>query len=372
MSSTKIHTSPKLPIETTPRVAWIDATKGIVILLVLITHSDFWNFSTSHEDIRPVLIIRKTFTLAIASFMPIFYVLSGYTFKDKSAILSLRFKRLLTPYGIWGILSLLALFIIPLQDVPHKQQSLCQASIGLLYSKYCLFPSGADNNIHLLPFNASPLWFLTSLFTSFICFLPLVRCKKHTIFLIVLYLILSYLFSFCPILLPWSLDEAFMGALFLYFGYRLRQTQIFTYPIRKPLLLATTLFPIYFLIVYYNGGNNMSIRDYGTIPSFSVFLFFLTVLIGSIIYCTVGIALQRLNLCTPFSHLGRISLILLCSHTFVYYIMDWLYEQNVISLHQLFEKSNLYFVHQITAAIIFSLFVSKITSHLKNTKLTTK
>ena len=352
------------PLEPRPRHEWIDTTKGLAILLVIIAHSSFWIFGMSHDDIRIIPIIRKSYTLAIASFMPIFYVLSGYTFSDRSHILMCRFKRLLYPYVIWGIISLAALYIIPLTDAHLPQQSFCQSAVGLIYSKYFLYSKDYTSNIYLLPANAGQLWFLTSLFTSYICFLALVRYKRFSATIIVTYLIATLVLSFCPILLPWSIDMAPLGALFLFAGYRLKQSSVFSKPTWKLALIASLLFPLYFLSVYYNGSSNMSIRHYGCHTYLSPFLFIIIGLIGSFIYCSVGIFLQRFNLHAPFSYLGKLSLTLLCCHNFIYYIMDFLYSRHCFNIPLSLSKQNLYFLLQITSVIIFSIILSLVSKNL--------
>lgn len=78
---------------------WIDAAKGMSVLLVLLAHPGFGIFVKEYHEIR---LIAYIINISQASFMPLLYVLFGYTFKERPDIIKQRFKRLLYPYILSG------------------------------------------------------------------------------------------------------------------------------------------------------------------------------------------------------------------------------------------------------------------------------
>lgn len=208
------------------RKAWIDTAKGIAILLVLIAHSSFWTYKNENSDILIVRGILKFLRYAAPPYMALFFVLSGYTFKYKPGVLHQRSRRLLIPYMQWGAIYLI-LGWISLYIKNASYMSYAKAAFGIVYSRFALFPLECDFNIYLFPHGAGPLWFLTSLFTSYILFLVIIRLETPTgrLYIILSYLSGAFLLSHSPILLPWSLDVAPLGAIFLYIGYLMKKNR---------------------------------------------------------------------------------------------------------------------------------------------------
>lgn len=300
------------------RCEWIDAAKGIAILLVLIGHSEFWAYYKS----VPPNVLLSTFGsilgLCGASYMPLFYFLSGYTYKPHDRELQYRFKRLIPPYARWGFLYLIIFWFGVFSD-NGSLLSWLMPLFGLAYSRYSLYPADSiQNTSGILPSGAEPLWFLTSLFTSYILFLLLLKTDKRRHITVILYAAMGYLLSFCPILLPWSLDTAFAGALFIYTGHIVKKKGITT--LAYPGLLDIFLFSLSLYLFAYtiNGGVNFSIREYGRHDHLSPFLFLLIGILGSLLYCFVCMALEKTKMTKPLAYIGRISLTLLCSHMLCY------------------------------------------------------
>ena len=129
-----------------------------------------------------------------------------------------RFKRLLVPYIFYG-LSLNFLLFVYLYLKNNISASLISERItGLLYSRYSLLPLGTEDNIYFLGI-CSPMWFLTALFVASVLAIPFFYANsKQEKLLICFYAAVTFLLNGVPILLPWSLDTAFIGALFINFG----------------------------------------------------------------------------------------------------------------------------------------------------------
>lgn len=310
-------TDPKLtlaPATEKKRLHWIDAAKGIAILLVLIAHSEFWTFYNSVPKCVPLSIFGSLITLCSASFMPLFYFLSGYTYKKHERELQYRSSRLLIPYILWG---LLYLFISWYGSYSTDSSLLSYLTpvLGLAYARYSPYiaeygqlPTG------IFPTGAEPLWFLPSLFMSYIFFYLLLKTKELRIATIILYVIFTFLLSFTPILLPWSLDTAFAGALFIYTGFLARKTNITQLPFHKRLLIFFAMIPLYTIVFSINGGVNFSIGEYGKHALISPILFLLIGILGSFLYCLGCQLLEGTKIIKLLAYIGRTSLTLLCSH----------------------------------------------------------
>ena len=353
------RTPPNTSGYNTSRCLWIDAAKGFAIFLVMLSHSSFWDFCNLYSPhITGVALIKKLFSVATVSYMPLFYVLSGFTFKYRPGILNQRFNRLITPYIIWGLICLLLTwYSVCMRE--YTILSFIRPACGLIYSRFSLFPLGNVDNIFLFPSGASPLWFLTSLFTSYVCFIVIHRYQGFRLLIIASYIVLTIALSFLPILLPWSLDTAPAGALFIYVGYQLKEQKFFSNRLWKLLFISVIILPVYYYLISVNGGVNMSVRDYGKIPVLSPLVFLILGLLGSIVYCIFCIILERSKLVAVFAYLGRISLTILCSHSLIYGISAIALRKLSFSFYEEFHALKIDFILNISAAIIFAIILEK-------------
>jgi fucose 4-O-acetylase-like acetyltransferase len=289
--------------------------------------------------------------------------MSGMTFKKKNSLKqNIRLKKLLVPYFVYNLFCISVTFIGKfLIDKTIKIKELFTALFGIVYSRFYIFPEGSANNIRLLNFGNSPLWFLTALFISGILFLALYfSTKKQRIVLIVLYIALSVLGGFLPILLPWSFDTSFANAILMFTGYKIRECDIINKITQKRLLSITTvalLTTLTVLLVNVNGALNISIREYGNFV-FSPLLYIVIGIIGTLIYLIV-FKLSEITLVTRcFSLLGRKSLTIMCSHLLIFNVfskfLTHIDSKYVVSLFQ------------ITAAIVFAVIISFFFKRFKN------
>ncbi len=354
-----------VPPQISPiRLTWIDAAKGVAISFVLLGHSHFIHFALAHEDSPIISCIFKLLILAAASFMSLFYFLSGFTFKVAPNPLSKRFSRLLLPYFGWGIIYLIC--NIGFAYVEHNSAfSILQSAGGLIYSRFCIFPFSNEASIPILPQGAHPLWFLTSLFTAYILFLPIIKYSKFSGIIILCYIVATFLFSFSPVLLPWSLDTAPAGAIFLYAGYKLKQTNFFDLSKARMFTTSVLLLAIYTILVKTNGIINMSVREYGQFPYFSPFLFIIIGLIGSLIYCNICIMLNKIKLMNMFSWLGKNSLTLLCCHPLAFFAVLLLFSPRSPFYSDVLKPTEYLFILELPAAILMTALLSFATDKLK-------
>lgn len=221
IKNTKIHT----------HFGFIDVAKGLGIILVVCSH-----------------VYHQLMDWALPFFIPLFFIISGYCTTRKVSI-SGKFKKLILPYILFTIL----LMIVYLDFKPIN-------FIGFVYSRWCLFPLGTESNILFFRIGNGPLWFLTSMFVAFILFKPL-QSNKMPWLIVACYLVVTYALSFLPILLPWSLDTAFLMAVFIFVGSFFREKMLME-QISLPIFIGLTI--IYSMLTIYCGKINLSVRLYGT------------------------------------------------------------------------------------------------------------
>lgn len=132
------------------RLVWLDALKGIGILLIMVCHAG---------------LLPRVSIFLTAGYVSIFFVASGFTYKSKqtfSSEIGKRSKRLLLPYFFYVSLSIILMNIFQIKgDFIHQV-------LGMIYSRYSLYFGIKDvGDVSLLTQTCnSPTWFLTALFTS--------------------------------------------------------------------------------------------------------------------------------------------------------------------------------------------------------------
>lgn len=202
------------------REKWIDAVRGIGIILVIIGHCR-----------RPEIVLKL-----IQSFhMPLFFFISGYLFRIKDCSFGQFFKHRLKLYIKPYIeLSVINLFIWMI--IKYKSGT---ENLGRLFVRYLIGLAYSRGTWYWMP-NCSALWFLTALFcASIIMYFIVKRERKMQAALIFLCAVCTFAFCKAPIFknpvlnfsdfnfetvkLVWNIDSAIWGVIFMYFGYMLRQ-----------------------------------------------------------------------------------------------------------------------------------------------------
>ena len=178
--------------------------------------------------------------------------------------------------------------------------------VGSAYSRWCLYPYGTKPNIFFFRIGNGPLWFLTSMFVSFILYKPIQTSSTPWLY-VFFYLVATYLLSFLPILLPWSADTAFLMAVFIFIGSYIREKKLLD-KLSIPVLLGLAL--IYCLFTMLCGNINLSVRLYGT----SLFLFFPTAVIGSLLLMRFSILIDSTLIGHLLQRIGCHSLPIFCLH----------------------------------------------------------
>lgn len=84
---------------TRPRLVWLDALKGYGILMVMLSHL--------HG-------VPAWLGYLFAGYMPLFWMASGYVDNKglSNTVLTQKAKRMLIPYLVYGVVALMAFYII--------------------------------------------------------------------------------------------------------------------------------------------------------------------------------------------------------------------------------------------------------------------
>lgn len=259
------------------RFAFIDIAKGIGIILVVCSH-----------------VHAPLMSWAAPFFVPLFFIVSGYCTSHMVNIGS-KFKKLMLPYVLFTLLLLIA-------HLDFKSINF----IGAIYSRWSLYPFGTEPNIYFLQAGNAPLWFLTSMFVAF-CLYKLIQSSRHPWPLIVSYLVVTYLLTFLPVLLPWSIDTAFLMAVFIYAGAFVREKKLLD---RLSILVFIGLAYVYVALTIYCGNINLSVRDYGT----SLLLLIPAAIIGSVLLMKLSMLIDGMFVGNLLQRIGIHSLPLFCLH----------------------------------------------------------
>lgn len=274
------------------RIDYIDIAKGIAIILVV----------CSHTYAGPIIFPFSAFSI------PLFFFCSGLTCSIRDNMF-ISFKRkaikLLKPYIFFNIILFLC-----------AQRWSFREIFGVFYSRYCLYPIEVIDNPRLLTVGNFPLWFLTCMTISYLLFYIIIYNKKYQYYIVALYLLLTALFDNLPILLPWSIDTAFLMAVYMYVGFRLKEIpNIFcTF---KPHPIVIMAFVFYILVLPYCNDIDISKRYYD--PSY--FIYIIAGLSGSISALYISYLLSHTIFKVPLQQIGIHSLTIFCIEMpFIYFV----------------------------------------------------
>lgn len=213
------------------REAWIDRWKGILILLVVLGHvvGAAGNLGTGIAGRW----MNEARMIIYSFHMPAFFLLAGYCFRDAPLpsfpeFLQRRAKRLLTPYFVFGVLSI-AVFA-----VMHGYDCWWQPFVSLLHAG--AWPDGAGFKCN------SVLWFLPCMFVVLLVAYGMAKsfsgmtcrcCTKLRFAMLIVFVVgafgLSYWMTyglhlrFLPwglSLVPWYLGFFLVGRFLAHLGFR--------------------------------------------------------------------------------------------------------------------------------------------------------
>lgn len=193
------------------RENWIDALKGVGIVLMVVGHAD-----------SPVRIEKMIYGFH----MPLFFIIAGYLYEETKwnnkglkELVRKRFRSYIIPYFVFGCCNLILNFGVEVLLYKNSFKGgivlLIEHTFWLLYS-YGL----ADK----MP-NCTPLWFLPCIFLCTVFFFFLAKVNniiiKSSIYIGCL-LIELILMKYVAFQLPWHIDVALLGVIFMQVGLSLK------------------------------------------------------------------------------------------------------------------------------------------------------
>jgi fucose 4-O-acetylase-like acetyltransferase len=311
-------------LQTKKRIGWIDIAKAIGILIVIINHALL--------DLGVITFLGGMF------YMPVFFVLSGYTFKENSkesmhSFITSKAKRLLIPYACFQLF-LAGMFTIKNFLQNASTLDVIMPVLGAVYSRNAFYPKAKDvlvyvpkTNIELMTALNAPLWFLTAMFVSLVLYrFILIKAnqnKKKEMIDLSICILIGILFKYlCPILLPWSVDTAFISIGFLHVGRILKRNDNFDLLCKRPVFVIFIMIA-FVLTSYLNGSVNMSIRDFGI----SVLLYLIVGSLGtiSIMMLAKAIEMNFKYLSKLLEWIGRHTIGILALHLIVFAAINYLF-----------------------------------------------
>ncbi len=287
---------------TKKRIDWLDVSKAIAVILMVIGHT---------PQLAPG--VR---TLIFSFHMPLFFILSGYTFRipaDSMMFFKKSAKRLLLPYAVTVFMAALLHFV--------KQSFWFHAANPFdnffYYIKAGLYGSG----VTVRPFSDIPaigsIWFLPCLFLPRLIFLMILKIAGENRAVAML----ISCFTTCAgavigqfVFLPWSADIAMFSCGFLYLGYCARTMDPAT--VKWQYLIPTAIIWIGSVCA---GGIEMAGRRYPDFP-FCI----AGAAAGTLLTVKCAVLFEKLSVSRrALCFLGRHSLLILCVHKIDAVAINW-------------------------------------------------
>lgn len=279
------------------RYKYLDIARAIGLLLVIISHSCGLS------------------AYLINYYIPLFFVVSGYIYKGGRGYgenIGRKAKRLLIPYFGYSAV-LLAFYALMGRSWQETEKSL----FGVIYSRYCLYDTTqCQDNVYLFTVANGAMWYLTAFFAASLLYhLVVDRCLANRSYLVgcaIFFVGMTIALSDISVLLPWSIDLSFAGALFMLAGTLLGRAEFFERKWNVPLVIG--VFAVYMLLSYVNPGINMSVREFGVHGQWSVLLFFIIGLTGSLLCIWLAKLLQNGVIGNVLAYIGQNTIVLLAFH----------------------------------------------------------
>ncbi|MCR5654787.1 MAG: acyltransferase [Lachnospiraceae bacterium] len=305
------------------RLYFVDAAKVVAILVVVWNHSGLY-------------LPGVNFWGGIF-YVPAFFLLAGYTYKQKqenyATFVKRKAIRLLVPYATANLLLVGFFTLKEIFAGMFTVRNLMQNLAGVLYARNRLLEDaeqiaflGIGQNGRQIMFMRSlnaPTWFLPALFLTLIVGELLFRSMKGNskvvAFLIALMCISMVVWHYATnIILPWGIDILpFTLSLFIV-GYLLREKRIFEKLYEKPLraVIVTVLLAVLAIsVTCLNGSVNISVSMFGK----SVMAALLAAIAAVIVHCFLMYVLEKV--CTPLAKAlatpARYTLTILLYHYFI-------------------------------------------------------
>ncbi len=198
--------------EKESRMLWLDALKGIAMIMVIIGHGP---------------VVSEHVNQWINAFhMPLFFCIAGYTFKKKENVRQFaanKFARLMKPYFFTVGMLMISALLLQFRIVGMDWQKFGGGQIAFRWIWAGIYGSCWPYEKPFVIYDIGAIWFLCALFCGEIVFQHLLHVKEESIpFFVVL---LAYLGIETRVYFwfPWGLQSGLTALVFLYAGYLARE-----------------------------------------------------------------------------------------------------------------------------------------------------
>ena len=292
------------------RLNFLDIAKGIGIILVLYSHScGFPIFGNA----------------VVAFYMPLFFFVSGYVYKagrTPAENIKRKLKQLLILYA--GYTAFLYAEYLLLGYLKHEltRESVIMPLLGAIYSRGALYADMSRENVYFLLISNGPMWFITAMAAACVIFYLLVdrflRDRKTRIVITGILVAITAVFTYCPYLLPWSLDTASASALFMLAGAWLGNAGYYSDEKKQyPFVLVLLATLVYCLITQVAEPINLSIRDYGYDGILGAMWFLAAAMAGIIIFLWLCRYIEKYKWTKIFIIVGKHTYSIMALHIFL-------------------------------------------------------
>ena len=178
----------------------VDIAKGICIICMILVHATY--------GIHP-----KINSYTGVFFLVFFFFSAGFFFKnptDPVSFITRRLERLEVPYVLVCIIIFINMYLHGYRNFPVLVNSLFYALPAEFSSPYMIAGTAT--------IGIGPIWFLNCLFFTSLFYLPLLKVEKKSRTLIVIALAVIAKISQSYFLLPFTIQDALIGILFLHAG----------------------------------------------------------------------------------------------------------------------------------------------------------
>ena len=301
------------------RILWVDIAKALLIFCIVLCHT---------------LRFGKLDVFLTSFGMPCFFILSGITYRRKSnyELIANKAIRILVPYYIFGIISILFYYFFGKYASSSlganiKDVSILPNILGMLYGN-CKTGYMAWNT----PLYYLPLLFIVSVIVNL--FENCISSKKDINIYRISFVIISFLLSYYIsinnyINLPFYLEGSLFFSSLFEIGIIGKKYYIRDYNPRIMLLISFFLFIIGFFISVYNAPYGLHLFILG--KNYFIFILNTIILSTAVILLSKTIKRQRI-----LSIIGRNTLGILCMHKFpvLFFVTVFPYFNNIIVSNQ--------------------------------------
>lgn len=289
-------------------IIWMDWAKYIGIFLVIFGHilqnaQDWKTGDWQHPELMELWNVIYLFH------MPLFFVLSGYMYKESHSLKKIFFT-LLAPYLIYQLLFFPVAFAMNVRHEGFSIVLLCKQLLGIIL--------GDGYNTSFSYYDCLPCWFIVSIIQIRLLFHFVPINRKSIIVLLIIFPVLLLLLNVFNMNLFFCLDSTLMAVPYFLIGYAMAKgefiSRINTAGWRG--YLYSLLCLIVLLIIYrINGPAQMNGPSFGK----NILLNYLGGISGSMM--VIFFVLKFKCISNNFKQIARNTLFLIFYHWFVLYVL---------------------------------------------------